>query len=249
MYNMLGIVVISHNQYNYLAKMNASLSHLQEQGADIIYVLDRCTDGSQNLAIELDLKYVETPDDYVVGHCPGYARNIGAQLLQQNNGPCNILFLDGDRTPTNVTTDIINKCLSISDIGLLQTQNDYRNVQNNDFQMWSFSPHELDNHVLSCGILLSANIISQLQYLQSGNIFHPVFDTCYGLEDTFLGSLSMLLGARITFFPCTSYIAGDIDRYNGKRMDLFNRNYNIAKELILRYEYFLNPDLGCLRGE
>jgi len=181
----MNIVVISQNQREYIKPMLEAL-----KGHNVCYVLDRCTDGSEE---ELT-GFTHIVNEEGTGFLAGRMRDLGA-WVHGYKGP--ILFLDGDKVPTgdlNVIPTLGFDCV------LLGVANDRRGFADGLIP-WLVdgdlkNPH---NGVYSCGIWLSQKAIDTAREMCACRIFHRDFDENWGEEDRYLGDVLGNAGLTIGF--------------------------------------------------
>lgn len=174
------IVVISHNQLDHITEM---LEILKEH--NIVYVLDRCNDGSNEYNFPPNVKVVK--NDTGTGFLAGRMRDLGAN---QHDKTKSILFLDGDKVPAGD----LNYLESLEyDVTCLGIENDRRPWINDGdgtipWQLFGdpVNPH---NGIYSCGIYLKPSAIEACTKNGNGRIFHPAFDGYWGEEDRYLGDV------------------------------------------------------------
>ena len=173
----MNIVVISHNQKEHIQPMIDAL-----EGHGIVYVLDRCTDGSFEHVFPKNITVLD--NEHGDGFLAGRMRDIGASYHDPDEP---ILFLDGDKIPIgdiNILPTLGFDCV------LLGVENDRRewinvdegSIPYNDYK----NPH---NEFYSCGIWLSAKAMKIAKSKCDGRIFHANFDGNWGEEDRYLGDI------------------------------------------------------------
>ena len=114
---MIDIVIIGHNEGEYIEKMYHSLKPYPYQRH---WILDRCTDNSEQLLSSLGETYTKT-DSTLKGRQTSYCRNLGLSLCNKDS---DVLFLDGDRyVESGNITDLEN---TDYDVNLLYLTEDLR---------------------------------------------------------------------------------------------------------------------------
>lgn len=179
------VVVIAQNQRESLAHMRLALS-----GHSVVYVLDRCVDGS---AYVLNGEtYIE--NDVGDGHLAGMMRDIGAAHLGYDS---DILFLDGDKVPSGDIDILPNLGF---DCVLMGVKNDRRGF-GDGLIPWLVKGDYIDpyNGVYSCGMWLSKKAIDVLRGECNGRIFSAEFDGHWGEEDRYAGDLLAKHGLSIGY--------------------------------------------------
>jgi glycosyltransferase involved in cell wall biosynthesis len=207
-----GIVVISRNQEAALPRMYRELIKISPV-SNILFVLDRCTDGSADTLKELGANYLEKTEGFDFD--AGGSRNLGEKYFSDKD----ILFLDGDRVPVNLTPRLVLEALTLFDCSLLSTQiNDDRGVWLTDkfeinpwFVPWPGNTkwEHPNNGVYTSGMLIKRSAINKVKSFQDGNVlFHKSFSGRYGYEDIYLGFLLCHLGCTCGAFPKWVYTEG-----------------------------------------
>ncbi len=166
--NMINVVIIGQNEGKYIEKMYNSL---KDYPYSRIWVIDRCTDGSEKTLNGISEFYIKTPESWQ-GRKTSSARNLGLSLCDKN---ADVLFLDGDRYP--VKGDLT--CLEDldSDIALFLTEKDFRNSIINYQEYYRTINNGFDR------------IINEY-----GELFPTDVEKWWGVEDTSLGDLCYKLG-------------------------------------------------------
>lgn len=220
---MIWVCVISHNQKDDILPMLDVLRKGRFQ--NILFVLDRCKDGSRELLKREGVSFIEAKN---FGHGAGQSREAGFEkIIGELDPEADILFLDGDRVPTEyLTYNLCLKCLSIADIGLTVAEDDirirrgrYTTSVPGKFTEHIFPVHDycyggqynLDNDFYTSGILMSNAAIVACAAVQDGFLFEPMLYGEYGYEDSYLGLLCTAFGFRIVWFPKECHLAGLLD--------------------------------------
>lgn len=239
----LQVVVISRNQGHAVEQMVLALIR-QLPGVPILFVLDRCSDNSAQLLKELKIPFVIRDGD----PCPfraGSSRNVGANHCSSER---HILFLDGDRIPSGLTIDLLNKGMTLWDVLCLSFVSGSEHRYYGSFGP-GFSPNTLvapylfhqgiTNKVFSNGLLVHRNILKAVKALQGGQVFLELFDGKHGDEDIMFGTISSMLGALIGFFPFGAGTLGPLTQCS-RDPTLPPANREITKGLHKRIES-INP--------
>jgi glycosyltransferase involved in cell wall biosynthesis len=201
--NEVFVLIISHNQAKYLELMIKALK-LQLPNTQRLFVLDRCSDNSDEILIKNHEKFIVKNEGN--GFEAGATRDFGLKHLPKS---CNVLFLDGDRIPYNLTENLLAEGIDKFSCCLLKTSRDYRK--------W-FSDHFVKNpmlgtkynNVATCGLLLSNVAINSIIAFNKGRLFHEVFDGNWGCEDDYLGDVLYYLKFTCGGFPKYVYVNGQI---------------------------------------
>lgn len=204
----IDIVIISKNQLQSIQKMLFKL-RLDIPSANRIFVLDRCTDGTKEFLESCGEKYVERVD--ATGFCAGTARNLGLKHTNPNN---DVLFLDGDRIPHNLTFERIIQMLYYFNISMIKNENDNRhwfvNVPSINTQL-----NQFNNNVWSSAILFRRSAINTIsEVVGDNNLFDPIFDGHWGCEDEYIGDLAKHFGMLVGGFPSFIYVDGNTTNSN-----------------------------------
>jgi hypothetical protein len=169
-----------------------------------IFVLDRCTDKSESVLSDLNEYYVK--NDIGIGFCAGTARSLGAKYSDPYS---DILFLDGDRIPSNLNEQLIYNALHLYDITLIKGEIEPRKWFSDDF---TYNPNYglADSHVWTCGFAIRREAIQVISKINHNNLFNNLFDGEYGWEDLHLGDVAYHCGLTCGGFPKSSYVEGEL---------------------------------------
>lgn len=202
------ILVVTQNQADCIPDMLKSLRG-NLPGVPITYALDRCTDDSATILADEGVHFVENKEG--TRHQTGRARNLGLEAVPDGR---HVLFLDGDRVPVGLQLSHLEEGASTFDISLLRIDGDFRNI----FMKDTFTPNlrvgfdktsiSINNHLYTCGALVTSRFINEVKSIQNGLFFHPYFYGRYGSEDCYLGDLSEVLGYSVGYFPVGIYLRG-----------------------------------------
>lgn len=160
-----------------------------------VWVLDRCRDMSENILRVLGEDYVRHESDDMESRFTSTCRNIGYARATED-GPDDVLFLDGDRYPVLGRLDTLEK--AETDVTLLMLQRDMRD----EIADYSDRYGRVFNFFFSCGIMIKADACRKLEefyaarrgdYGQS-TIFPVTVERRWGIEDTHLGDICYHLG-------------------------------------------------------
>lgn len=199
----VNVVIISKNQANVLPNMvdmlKTSLPNFKR-----IFVLDRCGDNSEQVLSNLNEKYVT--NSVGVGFCAGTARSLGAKVSNQSS---DLLILDGDRIPHNITEQLVYESLYYFDICLIKGETEPRKWFSNDF---TYNPNYglEDSHVWTCGFSIRREAINIISKISNNALFNNIFDGEYGWEDLHLGDIAYHSGLTCGGFPSTVYVEGEL---------------------------------------
>ncbi len=205
---MLSVVVISRNQRSDLDKMSDILGKMNIK--DVVYVLDRCYDGSARMLRKKGLKYVRTPWLWI-GRRTSSCRNLGLSVTNPNN---DVIFLDGDRYP--VKGDFSNLYKKRKDVLLFPVENDIRDLDN--YEKYSGN---VNNSFYSCGLFIKRRIINKI-IDTFGELFPTDLEDGWGCEDLFLGDICHSINAKCDFYNDVTL--------NGS----FNEYYSIPHRLLIK---------------
>lgn len=186
----LAILIIGQNQSEYIPQM---LSRLSQLSADRYWVLDRCTDRSEELLRRLKETNVIVNQEGS-GFLAGKMRDKGLDVILEKDYDA-VLFLDGDRIPLeDVSQKSLEKAFSLADVSLCPMEADTRIVRN--FKpLKDFKP----NHFISCGFLAATSVLKTIRELSfmKNRCFLEDFDGEYGYEDCFFGKIINDIGYRL----------------------------------------------------
>ena len=212
---MIFVCVLCHNQAEYIEPMLEALDDFSES---IIYMLDKCTDGSEAILRKRGIPYLKLQ---CKGHGAAEARQRGFEYIMDiSDGAADILFLDGDRIPNVLTEAICEDALKHGDIALFRTEDDHRITRN----IWknftkskyrvlncpiynkdknAYNPYEFnwDCYVYGCGLLFSNRAMKKIASVQDGYLFNPATWGDWGYEETFTGLVALTVGLKIIFMP------------------------------------------------
>jgi len=169
------IVIIGHNEGNFIIRMCSSLKHIDVKK---IWVLDRCTDYSRELLTECGQFYVETNPN-LTGRRVSSVRNLGLSYCSKDS---DVLFLDGDRFVTEGS--LLDLEQWDKDIALLMLERDIR-----DDHKCEYSYGSVHNGFFSCGVFLKRSAINKILEFQNGELFREDIQDIWGIEDVYLGDV------------------------------------------------------------
>ena len=173
---MIDIVIIGHNEGEYIEKMYHSLKPYPYQRH---WILDRCTDNSEQLLSSLGEEYTKT-DSNLKGRQTSYCRNLGLSLC---NKDADVLFLDGDRyVESGNITDLEN---TDYDINLLYLTEDLRDGIIDITKTYG----QVYNFFFSCGIFFKRSALNKILDFQNNELFSEDIQEHWGIEDTYLGDV------------------------------------------------------------
>jgi len=221
---MLWVCVISHNQNKWITPMLEALSGFPNK----LFVLDKCRDGSRELLKRSQIPYIETECS---GHGAAFARNAGAVSILETFPDADILFLDGDRVPHNVTFAKVKEGLEKFDEILIMCMEDIRKYQDltreGVFKPYDFdirkkhvgfdSKYNLWNAFYTCGFAMRNEAMLEVMSVCDGNLFAANLMGTYGYEDNVLGIECKMLGHKMAFMPSQCFLEGWVG--NDKKHD------------------------------
>jgi len=180
------VIIISHNQAASIHDMRKALKSVK---ADRLWVLDRCSDDSAQL---LSGETVVTNKEGR-GFLAGKMRDIGLDEVLKGDYD-EVVFLDGDRIPQNISDNIINEEMQNSDCIIF-----HRDLPEIDEQYFKLlNVPRIVTQVYSAGLCVKTKFLKMIRSkCPSKRCFNPVFDGEWGFEDYFFGLELFLLGARI----------------------------------------------------
>jgi hypothetical protein len=175
---MTDIVIIGQNEGAHILTMYASLL---QYPFNRIWILDRCTDHSEQLLREIGETFFKT-DENLQGRQTSHARNLG---LSKTRPDSDVLFLDGDRYISSGDLSGLEK--SENDIELLLLEDDFRN-QIFNYYHYDMVYGTVHNYFFSCGIFLKRTAINKILHFQK-ELFCEDIQQYWGVEDTYLGDV------------------------------------------------------------
>jgi len=219
---MIDIIIIGQNEGESIQRMYNSLLHIPSKR---IWILDRCTDDSEEILQKLGEFYIKTPD-CLKGRQTSFSRNLGLSYAGKHS---DVLFLDGDRYITNGS---LNNLINWDkDIAILALQDDYRN-NINDYRNCYGKVH---NMFYSCGIFFKRSSINKILEFQKGELFLTSIQTDWGIEDTYLGDVCYHL--RLT---CDIYrealLRGKFDKCFLDTLDVIEKRFRLRDKLNVLWE-------------
>ena len=218
----ISIVIIGQNEGESIQKMLSSLQLLMP-GSKRIWVLDRCTDGSEKFLKSKKEYFVKT-DSRLKGRQTSYCRNVGLSKCDINN---DVLFLDGDRFPTIGTLQELTEWQE--DIALLLLEEDNR--INMDFKSAYGTVH---NGFYSCGLFMKRNAINTILQFQKGKLFCENIQFKWGIEDTHLGDVCYHLGLTCDIY-CKVRLNGKFDNIR-LAMDVLKSRFELRDRLNVKWK-------------
>lgn len=183
--NMIDIVIIGQNEKDSIQKMLSSLKRCLPN-ARRVWVLDRCTDGSDKILESLNEFFVTTDFNKEDGRKVSSCRNLG---LKNTRSESDVIFMDGDRfikTFCNGFTKIKK------DIVLFPVEDDERDDPK-WFKKYNQVYGHLHNGFYSCGLYMRRSAINRVLDFQ-GELFDTSIEGYWGVEDVHLGDVCFHLG-------------------------------------------------------
>jgi hypothetical protein len=177
----IATLVISQNQAEHIPAMLQRLSNIDPH--DRYWVLDRCTDNSENLLTSEPNVHINKIDE---GWLAGRMRDIGLDMILPKDYDA-VVFFDGDRVPNvDITIPLIETDFERGDCILYLADGDTR-----ENPEWRRIRASCGVWVTSCGMAIRTITLKQIRSIPMMNdrCFHKNFDGSYGIEDNFLGIL------------------------------------------------------------
>jgi len=247
-------ITLIHNQEKNLAQLLDSYSSQSIKPNNFIFVLDRCTDDSENMINDFSNKYNttiiknENGSDFMAGYC----RDLAYSTF--NNLP--VIFLDGDCIPSpdlfhqfaleferNKNGIVIGSRRLEDNNGHIDEDrrviipwvkglifNDDKNL---DITNLFFAKNGLLTISCCLGITpSSANIISNINEKITGNrrIFSSSFDGRYGGEDDIVGLIAMFYNIQISSIATKHHVLHKW--HESRKKEEFQDRINIEYEKI-----------------
>lgn len=184
-------VVISHNQKESIEPMRNAID------VPTLFVLDRCTDGSQEKCKRLGVDFIT--NEIGSGRQVSRARNLGANKFPNDD----ILFLDGDRIPLFPVSQLEQSTFGVT---LVKSETDVRDRISQG--SWVEEPlwGTFHNGLFSSCVLIRRLYIDQV-IADYGHLFDEEF-TEWGEEDRHLGDLLWAVGASCGFADNSWRVSG-----------------------------------------
>lgn len=211
----MDIVIIGRQEGKYVDEILQSVS---ANDGKVIYVADRCTDGTlDSLKKYKNVDAVNTFDlgaKLTDGRLTSYCRNVG---LERCSADSDVLFLDGDRYV--VDGDLTSLRDIRSDVATVMLESDVRRIED-------FAEHygTVFNWFFSAGLFMRRSAINKVIEFQ-GKLFNEGLQRYWGIEDTSLGDVCYHLGV-------TAELTDAIKLHGG-----FNDTKLKAEVLKQRFEY------------
>lgn len=195
------IAVISRDQGAFLKNMVYSLKG--QLSSPRLFVLDRCKDNSKEILESLGENFIEK--NYGKGFEAGRVRNVAIDEI----GNEDTFLFDGDRVPSGLSDDLCSEALEKYDISLMPLSEDLR-VRHTDVDTFSDNKFfgKETNMVYTAGILIRGTALAKIKEFNQGFVFNPVFDGCWGYEDSSMGDVAAHLGMSCGFFPRKAWLRG-----------------------------------------
>ena len=216
----MDIVIIGQNEGSSILKMYESLKNIK---GNRVWVLDRCTDDSEDILIKLNEKYIKTPE-YLSGRQTSFARNLGLSYTDKNS---DVLFLDGDRFITKGDIESLNN--TEYDIELLMLDKDPRILTD-----YKYTYGEVNNGFYSCGIFFKRSAINKIVEFQQGQLFLEAIQDVWGIEDVYLGDVSYHLSLTCNYNTDIS-LFGEFGKLNVDSMDVIMTRFKLRDKLKVKW--------------
>ena len=242
----VSIVIISKDQADDLLKM---VEALRTQLPDIerCFVLDRCTDNSKQVLIDLNENFVE--NTVGIGFCAATARNVGLRNINPNNS---VFFIDCERSPINMSIELIEQALTKYDITLLKCEQEYcRHWFTNDFAPNPYI-NILDNDVWSGAFVIRRSAIEKIKYINNGNLFNEFFNGRWGCEDLNLGDMAAALDLTCGGFPLSARMSGVVEASHDPNPVETRKQHSMRKllrmALFIKFNKPINNDRSVINA-
>ena len=247
-------ITLIHNQEKNLAQLLDSYSSQSMKPNNFIFVLDRCTDNSENMINDFSNKYNTTiiKNEYGLDFMAGYCRDLAYSKF--NNLP--IIFLDGDCIPSPDLFHQFALEFERNKHGILigsrmleelsgEQMNDKRYIvpwlkgkifnmnDNTNISNMFFAKAGMLTWSCCLGITPSAaNIISNINEKITGNrrIFSSSFDGRYGGEDDIVGLIAMFYNIQISSIATKHHVLHKW--HESRKKEEFQDRINIEYEKI-----------------
>lgn len=219
---MINVVIIGHDEGASIDVMLRSLP----RDWKIVYVADRCTDGSVQELRALGVKTVDTTPLGLEGRHTSTCRNLGLSLCDKG---ADVLFLDGDRYPVN--GNLVNAYEKMStDVLCLPVEDDGRTPENFDVNYG-----RVFCGVFSCGMIMRRAAIEAVQRFQQGMLFNEQLQQYWGIEDTSLGDVCYHLGLTAALTN-EVILRGGFDRFGVSGLDVIEQRLRFRDRLNVRWD-------------
>lgn len=219
---MINVVVIGHNEGYSIDAMLRSLP----KGWKVIYVADRCTDGSVQELRALGVRTVDTTALGLEGRHTSTCRNLGLSLCDKD---ADVLFLDGDRYP--VKGDLVKAYNAMrTDVLCLPVEDDWRTPEN-----FELNYGRVYCGVYSCGMFMRRAAIEAVQRFQQGMLFNEGLQKWWGIEDTSLGDVCYHLGLTAALTN-EVILRGGFDRFEVSGLDVIEQRLRFRDRLNVRWD-------------
>lgn len=219
---MINVVVIGHNEGYSIDAMLRPLP----KGWKVIYVADRCTDGSMQELRALGVRTVDTTSLGLKGRHTSTCRNLGLSLCDKD---ADVLFLDGDRYP--VKGDLVKAYNAMrTDVLCLPVEDDWRTPEN-----FELNYGRVYCGVYSCGMFMRRAAIEAVQRFQHGMLFNEHLQQSWGIEDTSLGDVCYHLGLTAALTN-EVILRGGFDRFEVSGLDVIEQRLRFRDRLNVRWD-------------
>lgn len=253
-WNNFNTITLIHNQEKNLNKLLDSYSEQSIKPNNFIFVLDRCSDNSENIITEFSKKFstIIIKNDYGSGFMAGYCRDLAYQKYR--NLP--VIFLDGDCIPSsdlflhfsleferNKNGIIIGSRRLENELGKITNDNRimipwlegkiFRQNENINITNKFFAKVGMLTWSCCLGITpFAANIISSINKTITGNgrIFSSSFDGRYGGEDDIVGLIAMFYNIQISSIATKHHVLHKW--HESRKKEEFQDRINIEYEKI-----------------
>jgi len=178
------VIIISQNQSSSIPDLLLVLRTIK---ADRIWVLDRCTDNSAEILSGETV--IENKEGR--GFLAGKMRDIGLEEVLKSNYD-EVIFLDGDRIPQNMTDKKLDEEMKNSDCIIFHR--DLPEMSEDYFKLLNVPL--IVTQVYTAGICVKVHFLKLIRDKYQ-RCFHPAFDGEWGFEDYFFGLELFFLDAKI----------------------------------------------------
>lgn len=218
---MISIVTLIHNQANNLPKILKAYSNQTTQPDKFVFVLDRCTDDSEEILINFskDNNTIIIKNENGLNFQAGYCRDLGLKYCEDS-----VIFLDGDCIPSQSLFEEMKKELSNDEPSIVSVKRINMDVNGEltgldcrETTPWYIGKvfNKNKNTIIehkelalnrmitwSCCLGLNKKAINEIKNFnenigENNRLFPSIFDGVWGGEDDHIGDVGMLLDIRM----------------------------------------------------
>lgn len=202
---------------------------LQGYGCEHLFVLDRCTDGSEQYCVENHIPHITNTQGE--GRQCSRSRNLGAAFFPNDD----ILFLDADKLPN---FNVLELDKAVYDVTLVKCETDIRDhlgvADGVPTRLWG----TYHNGLFSSCVFIRRKMIDAV-ICKYGHLFDVDFVE-WGEEDRHLGDLLYSVGATCGFADRTWRVAGRTSDCKEKMVEFMNMSrLRIGKLFALGLEHLI----------